>query len=101
MASVACSHHGRLKARARDTVEVGLNIGESFSYMGRGAVYLMMSKLSTLDADVCFTLEGRADDELPELILGAGRWRAWSRPSRRPDLRGPAPRSPRWPRCAR
>ena len=57
-------------------VEVHLDIGESFSYMGRGAVYLMMSKLSTLDADVCFTLEGRADDELPEVVFGAASFTA-------------------------
>ena len=43
---------------------------------GQGAVYLMMSKLSTLDADVCFTLEGRADDELPEVVFGAASFTA-------------------------
>ena len=62
--------------RARDTVEVGLNIGESFSYMGRGAVYMMIGKLATLDCDVCFTVEGRADDELPEVVLGASTFSA-------------------------
>ncbi|KAH8064660.1 major facilitator superfamily-like protein [Aureococcus anophagefferens] len=62
--------------RARDAVEVGLNIGESFSYMGRGAVYMMIGKLATLDCDVCFTVEGRADDELPEVVLGASTFSA-------------------------
>ena len=63
-------------SRGPGFVEVHLDIGESFSYMGRGAVYLMMSKLSTLDADVCFTLEGRADDELPEVVFGAASFTA-------------------------
>ena len=62
--------------RARDAVEVGLNIGESFSYMGRGAVYMMIGKLATLDCDVCFTVEGRADGELPEVVLGASTFSA-------------------------
>ena len=39
--------------------------------MGRGAVYIMVTKLADLEADVCFTIEGRADDELPEVVLGA------------------------------
>lgn len=52
-------------------VEIAINVGESFSYMGRAAVYLMIGKLAGLDCDVGFTLEGRADDELPETVVGA------------------------------
>ena len=59
-----------------DYVEVGIDVGESFSYMGRGAVYVMIAKLATLDCDVCFTIEGRADDELPEVVLGASTFAA-------------------------
>jgi hypothetical protein len=44
--------------------------------MGRGAVYMMIGKLATLDCDVCFTVEGRADDELPEVVLGASTFSA-------------------------
>lgn len=51
--------------------EVNINVGESFSYMGRGAVYLMLRKLEMLEIDVCFTIEGRSNDELPETCLGA------------------------------
>jgi len=57
-------------------VELGVNVGESFSYMGRGAVYIMIGKLATLECDVCFTVEGRADEELPEVVLGAATFTA-------------------------
>lgn len=52
-------------------VEIAINVGESFSYMGRAAVYLMIGKLASLDCDVCFTIEGRSHDELPETVVGA------------------------------
>ena len=77
-------------SRGHGFVEVHLDIGESFSYMGRGAVYLMMSKLATLDADVCFTLEGRADDELPEVVFGAASFTALDLEKKFAQLRGRA-----------
>ncbi|KAJ8614605.1 hypothetical protein CTAYLR_004960 [Chrysophaeum taylorii] len=56
---------------AANYAEVAINVGESFSYMGRAAVYIMIGKLGALECDVGFTLEGRAADELPETLLGA------------------------------
>mmetsp|Transcript_12735 Transcript_12735/g.38415 ORF Transcript_12735/g.38415 Transcript_12735/m.38415 type:complete len:824 (+) Transcript_12735:118-2589(+) len=56
--------------RGPNYVEVCINVGESFSYMGRGAVYVMLGKLQNLAVDVCFTIEGRSTDELPEAVLG-------------------------------
>jgi len=60
--------------RGAGYVEVGIDVGESFSYMGRGAVYMMIGKLATLDCDVCFTIEGREEEHLPEVVLGASKF---------------------------
>ncbi|KAJ1457781.1 hypothetical protein M885DRAFT_514854 [Pelagophyceae sp. CCMP2097] len=49
--------------------EIGVSVGDSFSYVGRGAVYIMIAKLAALACDVCFTLEGRDADELPEAVI--------------------------------
>ena len=40
---------------------------------GRG-LYSIIDRLKNFNVHAGFVLEGTADDELPELILGAGRW---------------------------
>ena len=57
--------------RGDDFLEVSIDVGEHFSYISRGAIYLLQDKLATMDATVGFTIEGRTDDELPEGILAA------------------------------
>ena len=58
-------------SRGDDYVEFNIDVGLSFSYMARGAIYLVQDKLVAMDAVIGFTIEGKAEDELPEQMLGA------------------------------
>ena len=58
-------------SRGDDYLEFNIDVGLSFSYMARGAIYLVQDKLVAMDAVIGFTIEGKAEDELPEQMLGA------------------------------
>ena len=58
-------------SRGDDYLEFNIDVGLSFSYMARGAIYLVQDKLVAMDCVIGFTIEGKAEDELPEQMLGA------------------------------
>lgn len=53
--------------------EINIDVSESFSYIARGAIYLIQSRLATMGPlDIALTVEGRHQpDELPEALLAA------------------------------
>ncbi|KAJ8602526.1 hypothetical protein CTAYLR_001305 [Chrysophaeum taylorii] len=53
-------------------VEVNIDVGDSFSYIARGAIYLVQNRLPTMGPlDIALTIEGRQQEELPEALLAA------------------------------
>lgn len=55
---------------ANTYVEFNIDVGESFSYIARGAIYLIQSRLATMGPlDIAMTVEGRLPEELPETLL--------------------------------
>ena len=54
-------------------LELAVDISK-FSYFARRGLWSILDRIKNFSIHAAFVLEGTADDELPECILGAGRW---------------------------
>ena len=60
--------------RGADCLEVNVDVSESFTYIARGAIYLVTDKLRDIRIKFGFVVEGRERDELcRNQIRGASR----------------------------
>ena len=57
--------------RGADYLEVNVDVSESFTYIARGAIYLVTDKLKDILIKFAFVVEGRERDELPEVLVTA------------------------------
>jgi len=57
--------------RGADCLEVNVDVSESFTYIARGAIYLVTDKLRDIRIKFGFVVEGRERDELPEALITA------------------------------
>ena len=57
--------------RGSDCLEVNVDVSESFTYIARGAIYLVTDKLRDIRIKFGFVVEGRERDELPEALITA------------------------------
>ena len=57
--------------RGADCLEVNVDVSESFTYIARGAIYLVTDKLRDIRIKFGFVVEGRERDELHEALITA------------------------------
>ena len=57
--------------RGAEYLEVNVDVSESFTYIARGAIYLVTDKLKDILIKFAFVVEGRERDELPEVLVTA------------------------------
>lgn len=59
-------------AQGKDFLEVGINV-HIFRYIARRTLYGFREQMHNMVASICGTVEGRADDELPERVVFVGK----------------------------
>ena len=52
-------------------ISTQVDVSESFTYIARGAIYLVTDKLRDIRIKFGFVVEGRERDELPEALITA------------------------------
>ena len=72
--------------RGADCLEVNVDVSESFTYIARGAIYLVTDKLRDIRIKFGFVVEGRERDELCRNQNGVAVWVL------HPSIQSPQPR---------